>query len=240
MEKAKKSLSQNFLKDNNIVKKIINQAKVKDLVVLEIGPGYGIMTDHILKKKPKKIILIEKDSKIVKFLINKYKTNKTISIIEGDILKYDLSNYKKLIIISNLPYNISTKIIIYLFKFRKNILEIICMMQKEVALKFDYKLTKMNKFKFLTRIVSSYSRCFDVSPNVFIPKPKVNSTVVKFVFNQKNKVDLIKANNFCKLIFKNVRKKINNNINLKKKSELLNKRVDELSVNEILKIYNLF
>ena len=240
MEKAKKSLSQNFLKDNNIVKKIINQAKVKDLVVLEIGPGYGIMTDHILKKKPKKIILIEKDSKIVKFLINKYKNNKTISIIEGDILKYDLSNYKKLVIISNLPYNISTKIIIYLFKFRRNILEIICMMQKEVALKFDYKLPKMNKYKFITRIVSSYNKCFDVSPNVFIPKPKVNSTVVKFVFNQKNKVDLIKANNFCKLIFKNVRKKINNNINLKKKSELLNKRVDELSVNEILKIYNLF
>ena len=59
------------------------------------------------------------------------------------------------------------------------------MIQKEVALKFDYNLTNMNKYKFLTKIVSNYTRCFDVSSNVFVPKPKVKSTVVKFKFKKK-------------------------------------------------------
>ena len=74
-----------------------------------------------------------------------------------------------------------------------------------MSIKFDYKLPKMNKYKFLTKIVSNYSRCFDVSQS-FFPKPKVKSTIVKFKFNKKI-VDLNKANYFSKLIFKNVRKK---------------------------------
>ena len=73
----------------------------------------------------------------------------------------------------------------------------------------------MNKYKFLTKIVSNYTRCFDVSSKVFFPKPKVKSTVVKFKFNKKN-IDLNKANNFSNLIFKNVRKKIIIILKLKK------------------------
>ena len=172
-------------------------------------------------------------------LKEKYKKNKKIIIIENDILKYNLKNFNKLIIISNLPYNICTKIILYLFNYNSNISEMIFMIQKEVAEKFDYNLSKMNKYKFLTKLVSKYERCFDVSPMVFIPKPKVKSTVVKFQFNKK-RFNLKKANKFSNQIFKNVRKKINNNLNIDNKDKILNKRVNELSIDELLTIYNFF
>ena len=112
MIKAKKSLSQNFLIDKNISKKIIKEIKIKNQLIIEIGPGYGFLTDYILKEKPKKLILIEKDNILFKFLKDKYKNFNEVKIINKDILKVNLINYKKSIIISNLPYNISTKIIL--------------------------------------------------------------------------------------------------------------------------------
>lgn len=239
MLKSKKSLSQNFLNDGNIRKKIIKQTDVTNKIILEIGAGYGFMTDYILEKKPKKIILIEKDNNLIEFLNTKYKHNQKVIIIKDDILKYSLKNYKNLIVISNLPYNISTKIILHLFNYNKYISEMILMIQKEVAEKFDYNLNKMNRYKFLTKIVSTYVRCFNVSPNVFIPKPRVNSTVVKFKFNKKN-YDIKRAIFFSNKIFKNVRKKIYNNLGVKTNTSLDNKRVNELNINELLTIYNFF
>lgn len=238
MIKAKKSLSQNFLKDKNISKKITNLAKLKNNTVLEIGPGYGFMTDSILVNKPKKLYIIEKDKNLITFLKKKYSENKKIVIIEGDILKLNLNKFKDLIIISNLPYNISTKVILYLFNFNKNILEMVFMIQKEVAEKFDYNIKNMNKYKFLSRIMTSYLRHFEVSPKVFFPQPKVKSTVVKFEFKNKN-VDINRANNFSDIIFKNVRKKIYKNLKIKKTENIiLNKRVNELTIDELLWIYN--
>ena len=113
------------------------------------------------------------------------------------------------------------------------------MIQKEVAEKFDYNLPKMNKYKFLTKVVSSYTNYFNVSPKVFIPKPKVHSSVVKFILHNK-KINFYKADLFSKLIFKNVRKKIDNNIKIIKKSSLTSKRVNQLSIEELFIIYNLF
>ena len=235
----KKSLSQNFLTDHNICKKILKQTEIKNKIILEIGPGYGILTDYILNKKPKKLILIEKDRDLNIFLKKKYSLNHKILILEKDILNFKINNFQNLIIISNLPYNISTKVILYLFNFHESIEEMVFMIQKEVALKFDYNLPRMNKYKFMTFIVSTYSRCFNISSKVFVPKPKINSTVVKFKFNKKN-FDLQKAKKFSNLIFKNVRKKINNNIHLNMKDELLNKRVNELNINNLFDIYNFF
>ena len=239
MFKAKKSLSQNFLIDKNICKKIIKQIEIKNRIILEIGPGYGSLTNYIISNNPKTVFLIEKDKNLVKYLQEKYKENKKIQIIEQDILKFNLSRFKKLIIISNLPYNVSTKIILHLYNFNKNIDEMIFMIQKEVAEKFDYNLPKMNKYKFLTYIVSTYYRVFEVSSKVFTPEPKVKSTVVKFVFNKKN-YDLDKAIEFSKIIFRNVRKKINNNIKINKKDNLLNKRVNQLTIKDLFSIYNFF
>ena len=239
MAKPKKSLSQNFLIDKNITKKIVALTKIKGNQILEIGPGYGFLTDCILANNPKKVYLIEKDYKLKKLLIKKYQNNKKVKIIGDDIFLTNLNEFKDIIIISNLPYNVSSKIILYLFSFKENIYEMIFMIQKEMALKFDYKLPKMNKYKFLTKIVSNYTRCFDVSSKVFIPKPKVKSTIVRFTFNKKS-IDLNKAKFFSAKIFKNVRKKIYNNLDTKLDSNLLNKRVNQLNIDELISIYNLF
>ncbi len=239
MLKAKKSLSQNFLIDNNISKKILKYTDIQGKEVLEIGPGYGFLTDKILQKKPKKLILIEKDFNLFVYLKNKYKENKNIIIICADILKFDLNKFNNLIVISNLPYNISTKVILYLFNFSQNITEMILMIQKEVAQKFNYKIKNMNKYKFLTKIVSNYLICFDVSSNVFFPKPKVRSSIVKFKF-KKNIYNIEKAKLFSDKIFRNVRKKITNNIKINNNSPLLGKRVNQLNIDELLNIYNFF
>ena len=113
------------------------------------------------------------------------------------------------------------------------------MIQKEMSLKFDYNLPNMNKYKFLTKIFTNYTRCFDISSKVFFPQPKVKSTIVKFNF-KKREIDLKKANNFSTKIFKNVRKKIYNNIDINLNNNLLNKRVNELNIDELLTIYNFF
>ena len=238
MKKPKKSLGQNFLIDQNINKKIINQTNIKNENIVEIGPGYGSLTDHIISKKPKKLILIEKDLHLYNLLKIKYKDKKNIYIINIDALKYDFSKLKKIIIISNLPYNISTKIIMKLIFYNKNITKIICMIQKELAIKFDYNKIKMNKYKFLIKLCSDYKILFDVGNKVFYPRPKVNSNVVEFTL--KNiKIDQNKLLNFVNKIFlnkrKNIRNKINNNLNIDEK--ILRKRVEELNFDELLEIY---
>ena len=192
-----------------------------------------------MANNPKKFYLIEKNYNLKKLLIKKYQNNKKINIIGDDIFLTNLNEFKDLIIISNLPYNVSSKIILYLFSFKENIYEMIFMIQKEMALKFDYKLPKMNKYKFLTKIVSHYTRCFDVSSKVFFPKPKVQSTIVKFKFNNKN-IDLNKANYFSTKIFKNLRKKIYKKLGINMDNNLLNKRVNQLKIDELISIYDLF
>lgn len=239
MLRPKKSLSQNFLTDKNISNKIINLTNIKDKVILEIGPGHGFMTDDILLKNPKNLILIEKDKTLAGLLKNKYKNKSNVTVLCDDILSYDFSKFINLVVIANLPYNISSKVILHLFNFNKNINEMVLMLQKEMAEKFDYNSHKMNKYKFLTKLISTYSVCFHVSSSVFFPKPKVKSSVVKFIFDKEN-FDLDKAIKFSNLIFKNIRKKINNNIKSNSNNKLLEKRVDQLTVNELLQIYNLF
>ena len=92
--KPKKSLGQNFLKDKNIIKSIVEKGNItKNSVVVEIGPGTGNLTEFILKKNPKKIFVIEKDSNLVNILNNKFKKN--INIINKDILKINLNNFSK-------------------------------------------------------------------------------------------------------------------------------------------------
>ena len=111
MIKAKKSLGQNFLIDKNIIEKITNLIEIKDKYILEVGPGTGNLTSSILKKNPKKVYVVEKDTKLTFELSKKF--NDKIKIINEDIL--DINEYliceKKLIVFGNLPYNISTEIL---------------------------------------------------------------------------------------------------------------------------------
>jgi len=239
--KTKKSLGQHFLKDKNICNKIVNISNLYNKTIIEIGPGKGILTNFIINKKPKNLILIEKDYELYKFLLKQYENNTNISIFNDDALTFEYLKYKNIILISNLPYNISTKLIIKLFKLNNNINELIFMVQKEVADKFNYKLGKVNKYKFMAYLSSIMKIHFDVSPNVFYPKPKVLSSVVSFKLNSKKKNWTI-IENFIDKIFKNKRKKIHNNLAISKRINKVssNKRVEELEYNEILELYKFF
>ena len=185
--KAKKSLGQNFLIDKNIIKSIVNVGDVKkNNVILEVGPGTGNLTEYILKKNPRKIFVIEKDSNLVNLLNGKFSDK--INILNKDVLKFDLNNIskEKIIIFGNLPYNISTKILTQWittpekFKCYK---KLILMFQKEVA---DRILAKTNSRNYgRLSIISNWrlniKKEFNISPQCFFPKPKVDSTLLSFV-----------------------------------------------------------
>ena len=186
MVKAKKSLGQNFLIDQNIINKIINVIDIKNKNILEIGPGTGNLTLEILKKKPKKLILIEKDDILARKLIERFKDN--VTTINKDVLKIDESNLcnQSLIVFGNLPYNISTEILIkWILNLDENKIwfsHLILMFQKEVA---DRIISKFNSKHYgRLSIVANWrldiKKIFDVKPASFSPKPKVESTVLFF------------------------------------------------------------
>ena len=143
----KKSLGQNFLLDKNLCKKIINSINIKNKTIIEIGPGTGQLTDEIIKFKPKKLILIEKDDRLFKILKSKYSKLDFIEILNIDANKINLNLKENFSVISNLPYNIATKLIFNILIKYHNIKEMIFLIQKEVSIKFDYKLSiKKNKY----------------------------------------------------------------------------------------------
>ena len=186
MIKAKKSLGQNFLIDPIILNKIVDLVNIQNKPVLEIGPGTGNLTHHILKKKPKKLIVIEKDNVLAFNLQNKF--NEQINIINKDVLEVDelLLCDERLTVFGNLPYNISTEI---LSKWIKNINSkfwfdsLILMFQKEVADRIIAKFNTANygRLSILSNWKLNIKKIMDVDPESFLPKPKIKSTILLFV-----------------------------------------------------------
>ena len=241
MKYPKKTLGQNFLKDLNIVKKIINCTDISGKNVLEIGPGTGVLTNEILKKKPKSLILIEKDNFLSSKLILQFSKNKIVKIYNEDVLKFDFERKlrKNTIILGNLPYNISSQILVKLIKLTKKPLKymgLIFMFQKEMADRIVGKFgtSKYGRLSILTNYRLEILKRFEVSPNCFFPKPKVNSSVLflkpkKKIFNKiKNIENLEKITN---ILFSNKRKMINKNIyKIFKKNKKI-KLIEDLNLN---------
>ena len=187
MKYFKKSLGQNFLIDNNIVKKIVNLVNIKDKNIIEIGPGGGALTDEILKNNPKSITLIEKDNFLVQNLKKKYSNIQSIDVLNNDILKFDMEKLKlnNAIIFGNLPYNISSQILIRILNFKKwppNFSDLIFMFQKELGEKIigNYPSSNYGRLSIITNFRLNIVKKFLVSPNCFFPKPKINSMVIQF------------------------------------------------------------
>ena len=184
MIKAKKSLGQNFLIDQNIIDKIINTVEIKDKSILEVGPGTGNLTKHILKKRPKKIHVIEKDDNLAEFLNKNFNSN--IKVINDDILKIDETNLDtdKLTVYGNLPYNISTEILCKWILNIKNdkfwFENLILMFQKEVADRIiaDFNTKNYGRLSILARWKLYVKKICDVEPSSFFPKPKIDSSVL--------------------------------------------------------------
>ncbi len=249
MSIPKKSLGQNFLIDKNIARKIAQLCnKPKEKIIIEVGPGKGALTDQIIDLKPKKIVLIEKDKNLYNDLLNKYQKLKFVKIYNDDAINFDYNQFAKpKTIISNLPYNISIKLIFNWFKKINNYEEIILMIQKEVAKKMEFKnIAKKNRLNFMTEIFSNFKIEFNVSKNVFYPKPKINSSVIKIIPKKNIKYDFNALENFSRKIFHNKRKKLSNVIDIAKiknmnkfaNSKVFEKRAEDLNLEELLSIFN--
>ena len=121
MNYPKKSLGQNFLIDKNIISKILNLVSIKDRDIIEIGPGHGALTEEILKRNPNSLCVIEKDIFLSKKLKMKYKSNKKIKIFNKDVLSFPLEKelLQNSVVIGNLPYNISSQILVKILRFKK-------------------------------------------------------------------------------------------------------------------------
>ena len=259
MIKPKKSLGQNFLIDNNIINKIITLSDIENNNIVEIGPGTGNLTKKIIEQKPNNLILIEKDQTLSNDLKNKFEKSVNYKIFNEDILKFDLEkNIKKnSIIIGNLPYNISSQILVKLIKFKKwlpKYKKLILMFQKEVA---DKILAKYNTPNYGRLTIISAARLkitnhFNVSPNSFYPVPKVRSTVLVFepIINKNFKVkNLDNLEKISHVFFSRKRKMVNKAFNelflkplkvAKKMNINLNLRPNELTENEYFKIAEYF
>lgn len=207
---ANKSFGQNFLIDDDVIDGIIESANIskKDLVI-EIGPGLGTLTSKLLENA-NKVIAVEIDNKMVEVISDRFRMYNNLQIINEDILKIDLNaiieNEKqedgRVKIVANLPYYISTPIIMKLLEERLNIDEIVVMVQKEVADRLTAKPgTKLSGA--ITYAVDYYAEAepvLNVGRDCFIPAPKVDSEVIKLKLRKQPKVEVNNEKELFKLI----------------------------------------
>ena len=186
MIKAKKSLGQNFLIDNNIIDKITDIVDIYSQNILEVGPGTGNLTEAILKKKPKNFYAIEKDNELAIKIKEKFKDQ--VNVINKDVLRFNenLLSEEQLLVFGNLPYNISTEI---LSKWILNLKDdkiwfsnLILMFQKEVADRIiaQYNSAKYGRLTILANWKLDIKKIVDIKPISFYPKPKVDSSLLLF------------------------------------------------------------
>lgn len=245
----KKEFGQHFLYNPQIHKKIISfvikhSGEINsNLNIIEIGPGAGHLSCAINEcLKPKKFFMIEKDLDLKNTLITKFNlinndNNKffnndlAINLIFQDIMKFDFLDLiknidlknEKLFLISNLPYNISTKLLLNIFEiqWKYNIFDIITVLvQKEVANRFCYSdsgLKNSGKLNILASLLfSKISKDFDIGPKNFTPSPKVDSTLISFIKKssdtERKNIDFNSFHKFLELSFSSPRKTILNNL----------------------------
>ena len=235
----KKKYGQNFLIDQNILTKIANLIRSENLNILEIGPGDGKLTDKIILKKPSMLTLVEIDKDLIKKLKQRYLNNNKINLVNENILKYEIKDYYELII-SNLPYNISSQILVKLSTLKISADTLILMFQKEFAQRLlDSKLNSINS---LIKCFYSIKLNFNVSKNCFRPIPKVDSSVLTFKKLKNKLIEIEEINKFIifkRNLFSHKRKSIKNSL---KKYDLkhnfdLNLRVEDLKLNDLVKIF---
>lgn len=205
----KKSFGQNFLIDSNILENIVAAAGVtQDDCVLEIGPGIGSLT-QVLAENSKKVIAIEIDRNLVRILKDTLKDYDNIEIINTDVLKADIDEIidsnndgNAVKVVANLPYYITTPIIMDLLEKKANIKSITVMVQKEVAERMQSKAGR-KEYGALSLAVGYYAEAeinLIVQPSCFMPSPKVSSAVITLNILDKPSVDVINQDMFFKII----------------------------------------
>ena len=239
----KKSLGQNFLIDKNIIHKIVDNANIdKNTLIIEIGPGGGALTQEIVPICGY-AILYEADARLESQLIEKLNDYSNFSLIIDDFLKRDLKkdlinySYHSLYVVANLPYYITTPIIMKFIDEEVFPDKMVVMVQKEVADRLSAKVGSRD-YGSLTVFLNYYfdiKKLFVVSRNCFVPKPNVDSVVISLV-TKKDRLYVKNEDLFFKLIrdsFKFKRKNLKNNLknyDLNKISEVLNKYNYDLTI----------
>ena len=183
--RAKKSLGQNFLIDREVLEKIVSITDIAGKEVLEIGPGSGNLTTYILKQKPNKLYVIEKDDDLA--ILLKEKFDNGIEIINDDVLKIseDKISDQKLSVFGNLPYNISTQILSkWILNIGSNFWfdSLTLMFQKEVADRIisEFNSSKYGRLSILSSWKLNTKKIIDIKPQSFSPRPKIDSSLLLF------------------------------------------------------------
>ena len=250
----KKSLGQNFIRDENFLLKLDQNIKCsKDSVIIEIGPGKGALTKYLVAKKFKHLYLIEKDKQLFHNLKEKYQMRKNISVINDDALIYDysyLNKYSNVSIVGNLPFNISSQLLILWLdgniwpSFFK---QMILMFQKEVAQRIisDHNKKEYGKLSVLAQSRCKIEKILEAPATIFSPIPKVDGLILKFIPSKEYKdIDFKNLQLLLSKSFRFRRKKVKTS--LKDYNKLLkvlniddNLRAENLSVKDYCNLANL-
>ncbi len=247
----KKRFSQIFLVNKNAAREMVEKMNLKEgEFVLEIGPGRGILTEILLQKKIK-VIAVEIDRNLCKYLEGKI-LDLDFNLIEGDFLKIKTEdilkkfNLKKIKVISNVPYHITTPILEKLIEERKFFSEIYLTLQKEVVERIKAK-PGTKEYSSLTIFVNYYMDIEILIPlpsHFFYPKPKVNSLFFRMIPKEKLRLEKEKEEIFFKIVrrvFQERRKKLGKilkelGLYEKVSEEIKEKRPDQISLDEYIKI----
>lgn len=200
--KANKDLGQNFLINNDVVENIINSSEIsKEDLIIEIGPGLGTLTKELIKRAGK-VVCIELDKKMIKILKDRFITSSNLEILNEDVLQVDLNelikkhkgndNIKKAKIVANLPYYITTPIIMKLLEDKLDIESITVMIQKEVADRL-IEIPGGKNTGAITYTIYYYcesEKIMEVPSDSFIPEPDVTSEVIKMKLRNKPEVEI--------------------------------------------------
>ena len=247
--KANKSLGQNFLINENVIETIVESSNItKDDLVIEIGPGLGTLTKYLLEKA-KKVICVELDKKMIEILDDRFKLYDNFELINDDILKVNLkqlisqekttSNINNVKVVANLPYYITTPIIMKLLEEELDLESITVMIQKEVAKRLS-AIPGQKDTGAITYTVYYYANAqevIEVPNNCFIPEPDVTSEVIKLNIRKEKSVNPKSKEKMFKIIkcaFMQRRKTLLNSLTnaniFKNKEEGIN-ILNELNIN---------
>ncbi|WCR53764.1 MAG: Ribosomal RNA small subunit methyltransferase A [Wolbachia endosymbiont of Ctenocephalides orientis wCori] len=218
--KPKKSLGQNFLLSDEIIKKIVDAAgDLENYNVIEIGPGYGSLTKEILKRNPKFLLAIEKDSSLIKYhdkLLNEYREK--YKIIEADALNVTEKEFieSPVKVIANLPYNISVALFLKWLSDIKYFTSLTLMFQKEVADRITARPNSKDygSLSVFSQLICDIKKEFDLEPEDFFPKPKVRSSFITVIplSTQKFPVNLETLTKLTRAAFTKRRKMLRNSL----------------------------
>ncbi len=246
MVRPKKHLGQHFLTDHSIAKRIVNSLDtVPGDTVVEIGPGTGVLTEHLLEMDIK-LLPVEIDPESVLHLKNKWPILEE-SLIQKDFLKLNIDDFttNPFHIIGNFPYNISSQILFRVLEFRQRIPSVVCMIQKEVADRIASP-SGSREYGILSVFLQAYfdvQKLFSVKPGSFFPTPKVTSAVIRLTRNNTISLPCDEKLFFqvVKSVFNQRRKMIRNSLksillNLDGNYELLSNRPEQLGVPEFIEL----